>query len=474
MMNIEIIQNINWLMTYRDEWNSILAENSNNNPFITPDWIKHWWNYFGSGKELYVIRVYDDSMTIGIFPLMLKEKMGFTYFNFVGYRQSSRMDFIVRHGYESRFIDLITAHMLHVKGRAVYCLHGLNREDYCYKLIMKKLSKNTYFKKEIINHIINLYAFERDEYFSSRKSHCTIKQTLRREKKLLGISALQIVRANENDIDIIFPLHQKRWSRKNDGNGFGRGKLKCFFEFLAKQKETSDFKVSVFLLKAGDLPIAFTYLIECNNRAVFYRLAHDDDFSIFKPGMIAIKQTIEECFSGKMSIFDFSTGDEQYKSFWADDYEFMEEVTFGTDSTSVGLIILLKRIKHSFRMLLKKSNILVRFKRDTIGKIKYYLSLYPALSFMKILCNRVSRKGLLRYIVDSFGVKAVCLSRNGYKTNPLISLKKVASLDDLPLVTEICALHPQKIVHRYHKGSRLNIILLNGNPAGYVWVSEKK
>ena len=64
-MDIEIVKDIEKLRLYKDKWQEILHDQSNENPFIELDWVISWWHYFGKHHELFVIVLKDSNTIIG-------------------------------------------------------------------------------------------------------------------------------------------------------------------------------------------------------------------------------------------------------------------------------------------------------------------------------------------------------------------------------------------------------------------------
>ncbi len=79
----------------------ILRQMTNKTPFLTWEWLFSWWKYFGQGKRLFIILVWDkDHVLVGIAPLFI-QKTKYYYFpvmemTFIGVGQSDRQDFLMK------------------------------------------------------------------------------------------------------------------------------------------------------------------------------------------------------------------------------------------------------------------------------------------------------------------------------------------------------------------------------------------
>ena len=104
-MDLEIFTNPEAIEQFEKEWSSILGEREVKIPYVTPDWIRVWWTYFGEDREFYLLRLCEQGRSIGFCPLMREKQLGYEQFRFIGWPQASRMTLIVRLGYEETFVQ---------------------------------------------------------------------------------------------------------------------------------------------------------------------------------------------------------------------------------------------------------------------------------------------------------------------------------------------------------------------------------
>lgn len=479
-MQTRIIRDFNKLAPYLSAWNGILNECGNTNPYITPEWIEGWWRFFGSGNELHILMFSDGDEPVGFCPLMMTKRRLYREVRFIGHPKSGRMDFIVRRGYEAQYVRHVTGHLLSLKGAAVCRLHGLNAGDDRNRLMKEALGGKPLVHRQQ-SYVIDMKSTTGDAFLKSRLSHHTIKRMHNREKTLAKLCDLRFEKASGKDIDAIFPLHEKRWAKKNDGNGFAKGVSREFFRWLAEADRPAPWGVTVHLLKAGNALIAFQYNIEYNGRYTFYRIAHDDTFATYKPGMLVIWKTLEDCFARGIDKADFSTGDEPYKQYWTEDCEWIECVEFGNRSAIAAAVLLAGRAKYYMRNLMKKNEALVHFKRVTLGRIKYFLTGAPALAFSAKTRNIFRKRGLTEAAAFLLGsalgrpiggarAYAALPCRSGAQGSEITL--RTASQDELALICDLTGLEAAEIVERYFKGFRCQILLKSNVPIGYAWLGE--
>ncbi len=478
-MQVSIIHNKSELAPYRSEWDDILLENGNTNPYVTPDWISGWWDFFGEGKEMCILVLSDSGRNVGFCPLMRMKKRLHQEIRFIGHPQAGRMNLIVRRGYEQELSSQVIGYLMSQKGPALCTLHGLSKQDECYGFLRQALGSAPCCVQTQQSSVIDLIPGGEEEFFRVRRQHYRIKKTISREKALSRLCCVTFEKVSPAELETIFTLHQKRWQKKIDGNGFGKGRSKEFFSWLASGGRSPFWHAEVYLLKAGSRPIGFAYGIECGGRFTFYRIAHDDDFAFFKPGMIVTKKMLEQCFKAGYVKFDFSTGDEEYKKSWTDGVELIDKITFAAAHPSAQFLVFMARFTDSVRRALKKNAALVRFKRVTAGKMRYFFSPAHALTLLRRLGDTIRLQGwreLSTVFMPSRSERRVRYSVPSPETAPsdcVLSLRE-APLEETELISSLTVREPGKIVRRYAKGGRCQILMKGEEPVGYAWISQSK
>ena len=71
-MHIVEVNEIDQLLSYRDDWARLLALTPDACFFQTLDWLWIYWRHFGRNQRLRTLLVYDDDQLCGILPLAVK------------------------------------------------------------------------------------------------------------------------------------------------------------------------------------------------------------------------------------------------------------------------------------------------------------------------------------------------------------------------------------------------------------------
>lgn len=297
-MKLLLIEDIDEFKACKEDWYSILNEKDNHNPYVSFEWILSWWDFFGEGHRLYILVLKDNERCLGFSPLMVCRSGLLKIYRFIGRPQCSKMCFVVRNNWEKVFLDYIIPHLQSIRGPALIDLCGLCEKDPCFQLLDKMLqnnsadnnNRNRVYTRARNRYLMDFEQESMESFLNRNKKHNTIKRVLTMEQRLSKLCSLEFDRIPKSQVNQIFPLHEKRWCKKTDNNGFGKGELKRFFSNLAFTEDISSFRCQVYRMKAGSLTIAFIYTFICKDTVYIYRLAHDDDFGIYKPGLINIKK----------------------------------------------------------------------------------------------------------------------------------------------------------------------------------------
>lgn len=324
---IKVINCLKELTGYKEEWNKILTDNKNTNPFLEFDWIKNWWKYFGQDHSLFILVIQMQDRIVGFCPFMMLHHRFYQEIVFIGYPEASYMDFILASENRDQCIRTSLDFIQKLKGRYILHLHGIYEETYSDKVLLDYFNHNqgVFFIRSFEDPFIQI---DRDftSYLKKRSKYSSIKTLIRSRGKLEGAANVTYRQLSNSEFDDIIQLYEKRWKRKYDSSNFLKRKHQDFFRTIAEDTNMS-FKVMVYGLKLGNRLVAFIYGFICNGTYYFYRISHDDDFSIYGPGKIILMKLIEDCFQNNLQIIDLGLGYARYKSEWTDDKKIIHEFT---------------------------------------------------------------------------------------------------------------------------------------------------
>ena len=485
-MQIRVIRSIEELEMRSSAWDGLLRLIDNTNPFFTLDWIRGWWRFFGKGRGMYILEFYDEAGTAGFLPLMTEKKRLCTEYKPLTFPQGSFAGFIVAPGCEEICVTRAVEHLRGIR-QAIIRLENMQADSLCCRLLVEKLADAGVdaLLTTIPSRIVRLDKTTKEQYFERIKRHRNVKEVIKSENALSQAVTLTFDPAAPEEVEQIFPLHEKRWSHKNDGNGFGKGVSRSFFSHMAEYQVPglpTSFRVLVHLLKAGDSVIGFSYDIECNGHLTCYRIAHDDDYAIYRPGLIVVKKTMEKYFDLGCHTIDFSKGDERYKRYWAEETVDIASVTFVSGAFLPRICLAFKRLFACARRHMKKIEPIAHFKRVTLGKIKHFLTGQPVKAAFDRLRVRFRQRGASGVIEDLAApfvrpFACVCLYAVKFSGDSLPPYKgfslKTASLDEAIELCDQLMIKPDICSKRYKSGHVCRLLYSKKELIGSVWVTDK-
>lgn len=370
-MKLISIKSYTHLEIYKQDWNKLTEDNENTNPFIEYEFVYNWWKILGSHENVEILAVQEHNRIIAFLPFQFK-KTWFGYMaHFLALGVANYMDIIVRRPDANRAIMFALDELIKSKKSIVFYLHGLLESTSTPFVLSKYVNARNMKERHfsIVTPFINLENLDFDEYMRPRKK---LHGMDRREKRLraLGDVSLQVVEANE--MSDIVRLHRRRWEKKNDTSGFSTARKQEFFKYLA-ELPSGKFSVRLTTLQLQDEKIAFTYGFTCRTRYLGYVLGHDSDFDCYGPGRLLIKEKVSQLISDGIQKLDMSIGYEPYKMEWNTDVDYTRKSIFSTNTIRAKIFRNLLWVKDILISKVKKYRAAVLFRRNTIGKLKYFL-----------------------------------------------------------------------------------------------------
>ena len=72
--SVETISTYPSFLGIQADWNRLVSEAGFTHPFLTHEWVRTWWESFGTGSRLQVVTVRRDGMLVGIAPLIERQR----------------------------------------------------------------------------------------------------------------------------------------------------------------------------------------------------------------------------------------------------------------------------------------------------------------------------------------------------------------------------------------------------------------
>lgn len=483
-MEIKVVDSIEKLLFYREEWESILKEMNNDIVSLELDWIICWWRFFGDRHRLFVLLVINNQEVAGICPLISTKKGMCNEIDFIGGRESCRMDFILRDKFREEAMKCIIDFLRRLRGRNIIKFHGVSEKSVNYTL-MKKLLKedqaafitnsNDFYFIKSLNTDFNIHLENR---FGKAARYTMSKK----EKKLRALGSLVYKKISLAEIDGVFMIHEKRWLRKIGNSSFSKGATREFYKNLAEDK-SAKFCASISAVTLNNRIISFIYGLEYNGRTSLIRIAHDDDFYFLSPGELVWKKKLEECFLSQVRLIDFGPGYEPYKARWTNDCEKVFSVLLPSGNLLSVLIFYIQYLTGTkLKAAIKSNKGINNFRRQYLSKLKLLVSKEHIIDTINRLKRTIARNGLGQVILNSFtGLAGRVFIRKQYlilvkylksAAPPQSSLHvREATTGDLDALSEMMNESASMIIRRFVNKHECYLVLYNGKIVFYCWIN---
>jgi len=315
-MQIKLSNSIDNIPLNKKSWNDLVQNNSTNTIFQTYEWFISWWDNFNKDHDLFFLTAFKNDKIVGFAPLMISnESFGRRTIKFIGDGNSDYCDLIINENkYETvcAFLDFIKNSEIKWSSFSLLNIPSSSTtraciETYCLKSnIHIQLLRNTKTPilllndTQLVNEITNKYSVMRHVKKINKAGCVTIKNTSDHE-------------TIEKYLNIFFNQHIERYSLKQDSSLFSDSSNKSFYKALSYNLKDTNW-ILFTILFFDSKPIAFHFGFEYNNSLTWYKPSFDITYKKYSPGTVLLKSIIEYSSDKSMKKFDFTIGDESFKS----------------------------------------------------------------------------------------------------------------------------------------------------------------
>lgn len=347
----------------KEDWNHLLQESSNNEFFLTWEWVYTWWQVYGKGKKLFIIAVKDENdILAGIAPCCIKQNKILGIFDvkkalFLGIGENvcpEYLNIIAKKGFENIVVRNISDYLLANKSEwDVVLLSEILEGHNILSLIIKEAKEKNipYDSRKIEIPCV---------YLSLPKTWDDLWVTLSRNfKKNVKWGRAGLTKDAKLQVKILFgeefaceklvdlsKLHNKRMQNKGLTGKFEHQDYRIFHSQLLEI--ISENKVAA-LFETDNETIAMLYGYSYNNKIYIYQTGFDPDSQYKKYSINTILHSylIEEAIKRKYLEIDFLRGEEEHKYRWTDTVRYKNALLiFNTNTWQGKLVYALHKIKN--------------------------------------------------------------------------------------------------------------------------------
>jgi CelD/BcsL family acetyltransferase involved in cellulose biosynthesis len=312
----------------REPWNAAVDASIDANVFLTWEWLRTWWEHFGSAAQLHVVTLWERDELLAAAPLM-RSRVGVgpiagTWFQSVSH-DAGDYGGIVLLRREEEVLALLLGHLEDV---------ATSRESL---VLFSRLATDSRFVEHLRRALVPFPALACTEevvldgacpfidftvgfdLHTAAKTH-RVTQRLRRLEERHGEVAFEYHTDGrlEAGLDALVEIHRRRWAGQTDGlRGLLAAPASERFLLDAVRVLDNVGRSRLLTLSAGGRPIAVELDLEYRSRLYMLKSAFDPDYAEFGPGQLVTHRAIADALERGITEVDFMRGGEEYKRRWA-------------------------------------------------------------------------------------------------------------------------------------------------------------
>lgn len=475
METISKIDNTEAFEALAAEWNGLLSRNDTDNVFLTHEWVRSWWQAFGSEHDLYLLTIRDGGTLVGLAPLM-RSRAGLAgrkrrVIQFIGTPNADYADIIGPE--KEQLVELVCVYLAaHRDEWDRVELSQIGQASATTEAFRKVLERNhtPHEIREIetcMGYVYDGPEEKRATFQLPRKT--TLKRSIKHLNEAGGLTLEQV-----DDRDAILSLlpeffhaHIVRWEDTVTPSKFNKPAFRAFYENLVTNLGPAG-HISFKILRFKECPIAWFFTYRYNNTAYLYTLVHNRFYSKYSPGNILITMIVDDCVRQGYVMIDHTRGAKAHKGIFAN----REAVNYRVTIFKSASAHLRRRLYDWLKGTLPARKLVVN---QTWNRAKTKAYTYYSDYGLKSLLMSAAKK----IIAFFFSYETAYLFEKqrepsiAFAPGPEITFQQLGP-DDIATIAGFLGFESgsrkhQAIMERFGNGGECFLIRYNGTPASMSW-----
>jgi CelD/BcsL family acetyltransferase involved in cellulose biosynthesis len=352
----------------RKHWNNTLNESLENNIFLTWEKMAPSVNRLEKENQLKILYATDSDKLVGIAPFRKSRRSlkGHLNYDVIEPLTNGDTDYtgIILAKQGKQILHKFLTYLFNQKDWDLMLLPDIPQTSPTLELLKhtSKLLPKSQIEKGIICPYLTIPNSEQkllaNLNIKFRKNLQRRLRKIEREHGNVELKEYYELGSLEQAMEILFKLHQKRWTSKTELGRFATHKEKVFTiqtaKYFAKKKW-----LRLFFLTVNNIPVATELNLEYQGKMYGHLSGFDPAYSKYSVGHLLTLRILEECIKKGISEYDFMQGAESYKFDWTDKYRQNMNVICVNKKLSAMMICLTLKFSKLFSICI-----------DTIKKVK--------------------------------------------------------------------------------------------------------
>jgi len=324
---VETVTSFDEFLALEPEWDLLVDQAGIMHPFLTHEWIRTWWEAFGSGARLHILVARSGSRIVAIAPFMFVLRRRY------GLRTRCLELMVNPHTPRS---GLIVSSSSPEAGAAIW--RNIFERDHEWDVLnLSQIPQEPAMIDEIgrlcgeRKHLCGIWPSSNSPYVAtngdwdryrdglSRKHRSNLRNRLSRLEGL-GAVELEIVSGEAEAVAALeegLVIEAAAWKGAARSAILSNPRSALFYRTLASRAARRSC-LSLQFLNLGGRRIAFHYSLVHRSRTFLLKPGYDPNYRAFSPGTILCYLALREAFSRRDAEFDFGGESDEYKMQWTD------------------------------------------------------------------------------------------------------------------------------------------------------------
>ncbi len=293
------------------EWRALLPRTVANKVFVSPTWLRVWWQEFGAGRELLLLSVRRQGELVGMVPLMRDGDR----LCFAGDTQiCDYMDVVAATGEEAAVLSAVLRSLSEEPWRELVLWavpEGSPTLD-ALKAEAPALGLRVDIEPEDVCPRLDLPATW-EEYLAglSKKDRHELRRKLRKlsQGRDVRLEAIDQPGALEAALDDFLRLYRES---RADKAAFMTEEMERFFRAIVAALAVEG-QVELFFLTLSGVRVAAVLCFRTGDESLLYNSGYDPDYAYLSVGLLSKAMVLRKAIEEGKQRFDFLRGPEPYK-----------------------------------------------------------------------------------------------------------------------------------------------------------------
>jgi CelD/BcsL family acetyltransferase involved in cellulose biosynthesis len=304
------------LTELRAEWDALLQRSYDNRIFLTPTWLRIWFEHFGNRPPAILTLRGDEGELDAVLPLQFTTIDGEAALTLLG--DHNVADYMDGAAVKADAVDLLkqlwSSALCELDWPRVRMRHVPSASPLipAIQAVAAERGWESRVEQDEVSPVA-LLCSNWDGYLQmlSKKQRHEVRRKLRRAEE--GVEwtwrTTRTPDELEQDLATFFELHE---ASAHEKARFMTGGMQHFFRALAREYlDAGILRLSLFRRDGVDVAATIAFLHR--ERYLLYNSGYDPKHSATSPGIVAIIHAMQDAIAERAVAFDFLTGDEQYK-----------------------------------------------------------------------------------------------------------------------------------------------------------------